>query len=57
MVDGLLLIWPEGVGTLSWLNMWRGFSLDLEVSWPSGVVHSSQYRYLVGCMVSTAVDQ
>ncbi len=38
----LLLMWPEWVGTMTWLTMWRGSSLDLEVSWSSAVVHNSQ---------------
>ncbi len=41
-VDGLLLLWPECWGAVPWLTMWRGSSLDLEVSWSSAVVHSSQ---------------
>ncbi len=48
-------MWPEGVGTMPWLTMWRGSSLDLEVSWPSAVVHSIVSRYLVSCMVSQLI--
>ena len=45
---------PEEMGPMPWLTIWRGSSLDLEVSWSSAVVHSSQWVYVMSCMVSTA---